>query len=715
MMRSTSPKLVKLLLLLPVLSLSLPAMADESEQADTKGDVMVVTASAIEQSLKTAPASISVITREDLDNDIGKSATDLVDVLERVTGISKAIGTDVSSGVQIRGMPAAYTLILVNGRRMGSSNGTKTTQQNYFDDINWIPVDSIERIEVVRGPMSSLYGSDAMGGVINIITKKETDEWRGSFTAGVRVPEEDNRGKTQTYTGSIAGPLGNGFHVRLGGSWNERKPDTSETSALRWGSGTEGKRRYNYEAELGWDINDNHQVSIGTTQGQEKGLEGETESGTEINLRGATLVKRESYFVNYQGLFDFGNVKLTAYQNKYRNQASNIPEIIGGALTGNTYESDLWSKDQIIEGSISIPFELLVEHDLTVGAQWMKEELYNPRSIGTTASSDTFGQHTNDAISKSIFFEDQMYLRDDLTLTLGLRFDDTKYGNETTPRAYLVYNPTDEWTFKGGYSEGFKAPSLRQSSPGFIETSKGAGCNGYADYTGGGCYTVSNANLKAERSENWELGASYDHQGWHVEVTFFDSRFKDKIATSPVGYIPGDPTGRYWLERINLDSARTQGIEARLDIPLISQPVGPILKSLTLRNNFTRMIKAEDDRGVMLVTTPKFTSYSTLDWQLNDAFGMSLSAKYYSKMLGLNSDADQASRGNTATARIRSGYFVYDLAANYKVTENLRFNIGVDNLFDKDPVTDTPSGSATTGNNYYIPGRTFYASLTASF
>ncbi|MEJ1268091.1 TonB-dependent receptor plug domain-containing protein [Pantoea ananatis] len=128
-----------------------PALAESDRNEDSE-DVMVVTASAIEQRLKDAPASISVITAEQLERDIGKSATDLADILERVAGVTKAIGTDVSSGIQLRGMPAAYTLLLVDGKRIGSSNGIKSTQQNYFDDINWIPVDAIERIEVVREP-----------------------------------------------------------------------------------------------------------------------------------------------------------------------------------------------------------------------------------------------------------------------------------------------------------------------------------------------------------------------------------------------------------------------------------------------------------------------------------------------------------------------------------------------------------------------------------
>lgn len=701
-------------LFIPIIVLSCPAFA-EGNETENSDDVMVVTASAIEQRIKDAPASISVISAEELQQNVGKSSTDLADILSRVTGVSKAIGTDVSSGIQIRGMPAAYTLLLVDGKRIGSSNGIKSTQQNYFDDINWLPVDSIERIEVVRGPMSALYGSDAMGGVVNIITKKNNKtDWHGALSVGTRQPKDSSRGDTNTWTGTVGGPLGNGFDLRLSGSWNKRNADTSDTSNLRFGSGLEGKKVYNYGAELGWDINDNHRLSVSTLQGKEEGIQGASNTGELIDLRGINKLERQNYTVDYVGLFDFGSTKLSAYENKYKNAASNVPIISNGAAVG-TEDTKLWSRERIVEGDINLPFELLLPQNLTIGGQWKKEELDNPRSIGTVSSSPlTYGQSYGEAISKGIFVEDQIDLIDDLTLTLGLRRDKTQHGDKTTPRAYLVWNATDSLTFKGGYSEGFKAPSIRQASLGFIETSRGAGCNGYAEYTGGGCYTMGNDDLKPEKSNNWEIGALYDYQGWSAGLTFFDSRFKDKIATSPVGYIYG-PNNGFWMERVNLDSAHTRGIEGNLTIPLLSEPKGQWLQKLSLSNNFTRMIKAEDSLGVMLVTTPKLTTWSSLDWQVTNDLSVEFTAQHYSKMLGLDSEADQASRGPTATARIRNAYTIYGLSGHYKATKNLRFNVGVDNLFDKDPTPTAPSGSNLSGNNYYVPGQTFYASLTASF
>lgn len=156
-----------------VVSLAFPALADVNEET------LVVTAAATEQSVKDAPASISVITQQDLQR---RPVQNLKDVLREVPGVQLTNEGDNRKGVSIRGLSSGYTLILVDGKRVNSRNAV--FRHNDFD-LNWIPVDAIERIEVVRGPMSSLYGSDALGGVVNIITKKSVSSGRAP---SARIP-----------------------------------------------------------------------------------------------------------------------------------------------------------------------------------------------------------------------------------------------------------------------------------------------------------------------------------------------------------------------------------------------------------------------------------------------------------------------------------------------------------------------------------------------
>src|SRR5690606_34736317 len=125
---------------------------------------VVVTASGFEQDIRSAPASISVVTRQELEE---KSFSDLADALRDIEGIDVrgATGKTGNLNISIRGMPSEYTLILIDGRRQNSAgdvtpNGFGDTATGFIP-----PIGAIERIEVIRGPMSTLYGSDAMGGV----------------------------------------------------------------------------------------------------------------------------------------------------------------------------------------------------------------------------------------------------------------------------------------------------------------------------------------------------------------------------------------------------------------------------------------------------------------------------------------------------------------------------------------------------------------------
>lgn len=174
---------------------------------DTAVDLgtMVVTASGFEQSIKQAPASISVITREEMQQ---KSISSLTDALTDIPSVDVEASAGKTGGlnVSIRGMPSDYTLILIDGRRQNAAgnitpNGFGETSTSFLPPIN-----SIERIEVIRGPMSTLYGSDAMGGVVNIITRKVSDKWHGSVTADTTF-ETNKAGDSRKFDLYLSGPI----------------------------------------------------------------------------------------------------------------------------------------------------------------------------------------------------------------------------------------------------------------------------------------------------------------------------------------------------------------------------------------------------------------------------------------------------------------------------------------------------------------------------
>ncbi|MCO6545988.1 MAG: TonB-dependent receptor plug domain-containing protein, partial [Gilliamella sp.] len=182
-----------------LLSLSSAAIAASNTDTDT----MVVTASGFSQQVKEAPATISVITPEEIEK---KPYRDVTDALKDIPGVNITGGGD-STDISIRGMDAKYTLILVNGKKV-STRETRPNSDNSGFEQGWLPpLTAIERIEVVRGPMSSLYGSDAMGGVVNIITKKVSNKWQSGIRLESVIPYRSK--EKDTYTGSFStmGPI----------------------------------------------------------------------------------------------------------------------------------------------------------------------------------------------------------------------------------------------------------------------------------------------------------------------------------------------------------------------------------------------------------------------------------------------------------------------------------------------------------------------------
>ena len=183
-----------------------PALAGPAAEATDLATV-VVTAAGFEQKITDAPASISVIDHEELAR---KPYASLVDALRGVEGIDVALEAPDKNGmgsISMRGMPSEYTLVLIDGRRQ-SNVGSLYPNNFGGGQFSYLPpLDAVERIEVVRGPMSTLYGSDAMGGVVNIITRKVSNDWRAAFTYGGTLQQESEFGNDRSADLYMSGPL----------------------------------------------------------------------------------------------------------------------------------------------------------------------------------------------------------------------------------------------------------------------------------------------------------------------------------------------------------------------------------------------------------------------------------------------------------------------------------------------------------------------------
>ena len=643
-------------------------------------DTMFVTASSVATEIRDAPASVSVVTREDLDRKPAASVAEILGTLPGVTGGYSPTGA--GSKISFRGMPDRYTLILVDGKRVGSSALLGHRPDTLPQDLNWLSPESIERIEVVRGAMSTLYGSEAMGGVINIITRKVSPVWSGSLTSNYSRPESSSSGDTKQNAFSLSGPISDRLGLRLGGSYNDRDSD----SGL---NGSTGAKDHNLNARLQWQLADRHSLSLDVSSSQSRAQpfpdEDNRPDGATTEVFGSTKMTHQSFGAGYEGQYGDARTKLDLYVNTYKNEGN---DAIAGAK----------AKESVADLKIDLPVTLGVDQWLTAGFQYKREEVENPSNIGNIGNFIAPGSSDVLAAEKkptgwawSVFVEDQIFLRDDLTLTLGVRGDKTDgFDFQPSPRSYLVYTPSDAWTVRGGVSRGFRAPNLKERSLTSGTTSMGMGCTSLRPlgYTGGTCFMVGNPNLEPEISTNYELGATYEQNEYLAGLTYFRSSIKNMIQNGFLGQF----NGLWYTQQYNIEKGKTAGLEATLG--------APITRTLKLSGNATYMIESENTTtGERLSMVPEWAANAILTWQTTDRLSTYLSAQYLGKQLYSAPDTSQNSFAEANTT--------FDVGMNYLAHKNLTLRAGIQNFTNNVVKTDDDYGD---GNP-----RTFYVGLTARF
>ncbi|GKW02361.1 catecholate siderophore receptor CirA [Pectobacterium versatile] len=632
---------------------ALVSIASSSAIAAGQEDVVVVTASATEQNLKDAPASISVITQDDLKK---KPVQNLKDVLKDVPGIQLTNEADNRKGVSIRGLGSEYTLILIDGKRVSSR--TAVFRHNDFD-LNWIPVDAIERIEVVRGPMSSLYGSDALGGVVNIITRKVGKAWHGTVSVDSTVQEHRDRGDSYNGNFFTSGPLVDDvLGVKMYGNLGKREKDDAQRSSTAQGGTAgriEGYTNRNGNVEFALVPAENQDMTLGY------GYDRQDRDSDSLNKN---RLDRKNYSVGHNGKWDFGNTEIRLYGDKIDNYNERL----------------ITAKNNSVDGKVVLPLSS-INQMLTFGGEWRQEKLQD--SVNLTGSGHSA------ATQRALFVENEWRIFEPLALTTGIRMDDhQKYGDHWSPRVYLVYNATDTVTLKGGWANAFKAPSLLQLSP---EWQTGS-CRG-------DCQVIGNPNLKPETSENVELGIYYaGEEGWlegiNASLTVFQNDVNDMITVNRTRSVTeaqsypnyagltsdGKPIFRYY----NVNKARVRGVETELKVPVSEQV------NLTLNYTYNDGRDLSSGASKPLSSLPLHTANSSLDWKPVDDWSFYLSANYSGQR-----------RATTSTSKTSGGYTLWDIGTAYQMTKAIKWRAGVQNLMDKDLNYDDYSFNEE-GRRYFI-------------
>lgn len=477
-------------------------------------DVMVVTASGYEKKITNAAASVSVISQQELQTN---KYNDLGEALRSVEGVDVESSTGKTGGLEIsiRGMPASYTLLLIDGIRQ---NGSSDVTPNGFSAMNTSfmpPLAAIDHIEVIRGPMSTLYGSDAIGGVVNIITKKSTDKWSTSINTGVNLQESNKWGNSTVANFWSSGPLIAGvLDMQVRGSTTQRQGSSvtslSDTSSTRVPYPTESEN-YNIGTRLDWKTSDSNTLWLDLDSARQRydnddGQLGNLTGGYDKTLR----YERNKVTLGHDTALTFGTWKSSVGWNETENKGR---QLVSSALTPENASRagdarELKNTNVILDSMLLTP--LGDSHLLTLGGEYWDARMKDGVVLANTG--ETFHQKT-----WSAYAEDEWHILDSLALTVGTRYEHNDvFGGHLSPRAYMVWDVSDEWTLKGGVTTGYKAPSLSQLH------------NGISGVTAQGTVnTVGNPNLKPEESTSYETGLYYENDaGLNANVTGFYTEYK---------------------------------------------------------------------------------------------------------------------------------------------------------------------------------------------
>lgn len=550
---------------------------------------VTVTATMTEQDARTAPASVTVITAEELAE---KNAADLLDAVRQTPGITLT-GRQVGGRktLALRGLEGKHTLTLIDGRRISASDDVIGHSDYQY---GWLPVSAIERIEIIRGPMSALYGSEALGGVMNVITKQPSERWAGSVTVGGEVGlNSDTAAHGNRAAVYAAGPLGERLRLSLQAEGAYRgtvaDPDDGRYSEL------EGSRPRNLGATLQWQIAPGHRLEGGFNTGHEQRLYDDVYANPVTKAQTPYLnrytIDRQQAHLAYEGDLGGWRTQLRTYRSEMniRNHRNN----------GVTVTRPQDMTDSVVDGHTS---RRLGAHQLTVGGEWRKEELINAGLKG--------GQ--DDVQHKALFAQDEWTLTPSLLATFGLRADHHGlFGSELSPRAYLVWEASPQLVVKGGWGHAFKAPTLKQISPNYV------GAEGPHSFLG-------NANIKPETSNSFELGADWQAaEKLALRATFFHTEVKDLITYKLLQQI--GPRRVYQYD--NVDAARIQGLElgARWDMT----------QALQWSVDATLLRTRDKSTGRALQDRPNTSFTTRLDWKAG-GWNTQLAAEYTGSQTSAN-------------------------------------------------------------------------------
>jgi vitamin B12 transporter len=618
-------------LTIALVAAAINATAQQDTLQGKATDPVIITANKVEQKQSATGKVVTVISKEQIEKSTGKS---VAQVLNEQAGITIAGAYNAAGSVQtvfMRGASAGRTLILMDGIPV---NDPSQISNDY--DLNLFSINDVERIEVCRGAQSTLYGSDAVAGVINIITiKKDIKKPFNVKATGVV-------GNLGTYKANVQLF---GKSDKLTYSARYAKLKTSGFSSAYDSTGTKSFDKDGYDGDA---MNATLQYAA-TEQLSFKSFV--QYSTYKADIDAGTFTDDKDYAINNKSLtagfgFQFKNDVVTLTGNYQYNQLQRNYLNDSGFIAGfSKYERNKYNgRTQFAElyASIKLGGGFTLLHGADYRFAVMNNDFLSISSFGpySTSFKDT-------SMSQGSMYASLLYTgsKNKLNAEIGGRLNvHSRYGSNSTYTFNPSYNITEHYRIFGSVASGFKAPSL------------------YQLYAGGG---TGNPNLKAEKSVNYEIGFAEQHKKVSSRLVYFYRTIKDGIDYNYVSF-------KYF----NFVKQIVRGLEYELNVQATKKlNIEANYTLITSQENTQSRINFKDTSYNYLLRRPKHNINVNLGYQITDALYASVSGKYVSKRKDVGGYKKQDVE--------LDGYFLLNAYAEFKLKEHFKFFADVQNITSK--------------------------------
>lgn len=608
-----------------LLAALLPLQGIASDQI--RIDTLFVTATGNAAPVQDVQASVQVITREELDRFNDSSVSQ---ALKNAVGISTS-DSGATADISIRGFNRNHTLILINGQRRTNNYGSSNLNQISFFDI--------DRIEIIRGPLSSLYGSDALGGVVNIITRQPGDN-PGTSILVKTGSSDQGRGRESMQTG-VNFRLGHdawGHTLTLEQDYRNRfrhhDSSTDDSGELNnWSINYRGQYEIDQQNRLGWTLETYDRRS-------------DADATIDINNPINRFEREKRYFagVNYSRLTD-------------------QDELTVRASAGDS------------QGSTNRSFPNI---ETTHFRQYQTDALYHrffdahTVSLGLGALHDQLDVSINSkkASQRNHFFlvQDQWAINENWQLVYGARHDQyNDFGNTLNPRLSLGWSD-GPWSARAGYGTAFRSPSLLEQ---------------YSEFVRGRLVIKGNTALQPEESKTWELMARRDIGKGYLEANLHHNSVENLIQSFTTDQRQGQLTV---VEYRNIGKATIQGAE------LVA--FWPITDRLNLHTSLEWLDAKDAESKERLTGRAKFSAKSEINYSSSPFTTYNLRLRHMSDYLSVDASAPRGAKPSNSNLTLT------DVSVNHQLQNKVTLTAGIDNLFDKrDPENFTLTSTGTQRNS----------------